>query len=189
MIRVALSNKIHDNKSTRKKMESIWNMFCNHMGLTHLPLPMIFLSVRSDDEFDFLVASKEGPYVLPIPPLGVSAIIRDCRGDVLSIEVKLNILGIIFQELAKRMIRLEYLAKSIPQGLDIEIQDQAITEIWSSTDAEVAAVTQDEGQPVQVIKDKTGNKVTIIFMYSRYKNTLLARRFFENLVQQGWRYC
>jgi len=189
MLKIALSNKIHDNKSTRKKMESIWQILSNHMELAYLPIPLTFLPVNSNDEFDFLVASKEGPYILPIPPLAVSGIIRDYRGNVLSIEVKLNILGIIFQEMAKRMIRMEYLKNAIPQGMDIEIQGQAISEIWSSTDAEVAAVTQDEGRPVKVIKDKTGSKATIIFMYSRYKNTLLARGFFEKLTQQGWRYC
>ncbi len=189
MIKIALSNNIHDTKSIRKKMKMLWNIFCRHVAMSSMPLPITFLSADTEEEVHFTVSGKDAAYTLLIPPLSVVSIVQGFRSDVLPTDTKMQILGIIFQELSKRVIRFEYLSKSMPKGIFRTIQDRATEVILTSTNAEVALMAEDHGPPLKVMKDLSDNKITIMFMYTRHKDTLIAHGFFNKLIQQGWMFC
>jgi len=189
MIRIALSHNIHDTKSIRKQMQMIWNIFCKQIAMTTLPLPLVFLSSNSDAEAEFTVSKNDGPYSLVIPPLTASQIVRGFRKDIFPTDLKIQLLGILFQELSRRVVVMEYLAKSFSRTEVEKMKKRATEIIFTSTNAEIALLAEDDGPPLEVIKLPASNRIIIIFMYTRHKDTLESKGFFDQLIQQGWIIC
>jgi len=170
-------------------MKMLWNIFCRQVAMSCMPVPLTFLSADTEAEAHFTISGKDAAYTLLIPSMSVKGLVKNFKGEILPTDLKIQILGIVFQELSKRMVRLKYLSKSMPKGMVRDVEDKAIKKILTSTNAEVALMAEDHGPPLKVMKDPSDNEITMIFMYTRHKDTLTAHGFFDELIQQGWMFC